>query len=274
MRLAFPEARRPFNLAYSCADWRDLGLILPRLERSTSLKRVIISLDWTLVASCATSPLDAHYYSYDPVPDFSLEGLRLSRRIAAGGILDEPAWRPEVPDRADRMTDMPAMTTYPDTMLEVARYLETARGRATLGAPVSCDDIPVVKTLLAPFIRRMAARGVTIDLLSPPYSLAIYYEWTAGPKPFPGPPFPTAMAIRRCVLEQTAGLPNVYFHAFDADLQLTDNLSLYKDYGHITGYNLYLAVLKHIEARDHVLTLGQWPAYEARLRRDVDMFHL
>jgi hypothetical protein len=280
MRAAFRDARRPFNLAFGCMDARDYGLILPRLLQSSTLKRVIISLDYTLLGTtCLRSqtPLDARYYDlawYDPVPEFSLDALSLSRRVVAGGELDEPGWRPRVPDQVDLVTDSPPMTTSPELMSQVARWLELARGKATSGPRMPCDAIPVLGRVLTPFIRQAAAKGVTVDLLAPPYTLASYSEWTVGVNPLPGPPFPTAMALRRCVLEQTAGLPNVYFHAFDTDLSLTANLSLYEDDSHIRDYDTYEAILKHIANRDHVLTASQWPAFEARLRQEVDTFHL
>lgn len=279
MRAAFRDARRPFNLAYGCSDGEDLALILPRLETSGTLKRVIVSLDATLVSNCGTtrSPLDRRYYAtswYDPAPEFSLEALGLAGRVAAGGDLDAPDWRPDVPDQVGLMTGMPPMTTRPELMLRAARYVRLARGAVTRGAPFACERIPALNEVLLPFIRRMAARGVTIDILSPPYSLAIYAEWTVNRNPFPGPPFATAMALRRCALEGTAGVPNVYFHAFDTDLPLTENLALYRDVGHIRDYGAYVTILKHIAARDHVLTPGQWPTFEARLKQDVDALRL
>jgi hypothetical protein len=270
MRAAFPEARRPVNLAYSCADEHDLGLILPRLELSPSLKRVIVSLDATLISTCGTShsPLDQRYYVaswHDPVPEFSLEAVGLARRVANGGELDQPAWRPDTSAAA-----WPPMTAQPELMAKARRYVALARGRAAAGAPFPCERVTVLR-VLTPFIRREAARGVIVDILSPPYSLALYSDWTASLNPFPGPPFVTAMALRRCVLLATAGVPNVYFHAFDAD-PLTANLSLYRDLGHIRDDSVYQAILNHIAARDHLLTPQQWPAFESRLKRDVDAF--
>jgi hypothetical protein len=275
MRAAFPEARRPVNLAYSCANEHDFGLILPRLERSPSLKRVIISLDATLISTCGTSnsPLDQRYYVaswHDPVPEFSVEALGLARRVAAGGDLDQPAWRMDTPGSVGATVGWPPMTSQPELMAKARRFVALARGRVTAGAPFPCERVTVLR-VLTPFIRREAARGVTIDILSPPYSLALYSDWTASLNPFPGPPFATAMALRRCVLQATAGLPNVYFHAFDAD-PLTANLTLYRNLGHIRDHAVYQAILNHIAARDHLLTPAQWPAFEARLKQEVDAF--
>jgi hypothetical protein len=279
MRRAFPQAARPVNLSYSCADTDDLRRVLPILEQSPDIRRVIVSIDVTLINKCvpprSQSALDPRYYRhdwYDPAPEFSAESVALSRAVLQTHVLDLPGWRPRLPDRVEGMTDGNPLTTSPGAIAEIAGQVAATRGKVTAGPDASCDLMPAIRDVIAPFVRRMAARGVAVDLVAPPYSLAIYATWATVPFRFPASPFASIMALQRCTLEETAGLPNVRFHAFGADSAVVGNLRLYRDVGHLVDYPTYQMLLDRVAAGDNVVTPAEWPAYEATLKREVDAF--
>lgn len=273
LRAAFPGTKRAVNLSYFCATDDDYGLTLPRLAQSKGLKRIIISLDFTIMWRCLTgvSPLDRRFYAThweDPVPDFGLQTIALSRNVLSTGVLDLPEWRPRRPDQVDGTTDAPPLTDSPALIATYHRQVIAARPWLTEGPAVPCSEIPAIQKVIAPNVRRLAARGVAVDLVSPPYSLAYY-----GVVGFRGQEtFAHFMALRRCALAATAGLPGVRFHAFDDDLPLVGALANYKDPGHLRGYAAYAYVLKHIVAGDRVLTPAGFPAFEARAAREVEAF--
>jgi hypothetical protein len=281
MRQAFPLARRPVNLSYSCADTDDMRQVLPLLERSPDIRRVIISIDVTLITKCvpprSQSALDPRYYRhdwYDPAPEFSAESLALSNAEMQTHMLDLPGWRPRLPDRVEGMTNDPPLTTSPAAVAEIAGLVATTRGKVTTGPDASCDVVPAIRDVIAPFVRRMAARGVAVDIVAPPYSLGIYATWTADPARFPASPFASVMALQRCALQETAGPPNVRFHGFGADPAIVGNLGLYRDVGHLDDYATYQVILNRIAAGANVVTPAQWPAYQATLKREVDAFRV
>jgi hypothetical protein len=272
---AFPGAQRPVNLAYGCATADDFRTVLPRLEASPHLKRVIFSLDFTLMWPCIAhvTPLDQRYYTLpwnEPVPEFGAQALDLSARTLTTGVLDLPEWRQQLPGRVDNITDLAPMTRSPAALAEVNENLDWMHGEIASAGHVSCDAIPALRTLVVPFVQRMSRRGVAVDILAPPNSLAYYTNPHSGHPP--GETFAYVMALRRCTLAMTAGLPNVRFHFFDADPSITSQLANYGDIAHICSPSVDLAILRHIAAGDHVLTPAKWPAAEAELRRQLTSF--
>jgi hypothetical protein len=278
MRQAFPDVHEPANLAYACASPNDFGLFLPFFERSRTLKRVIISLDVSLIANCTgqqTPDLDPRYYARswsDPVPDFNAESLELSASVLRTGVLDLGAWRPLPGDRVNWITTAPPVTATPAYMTKLRRYVEAARGRATAGAPLPCSAVPSLQTTIVPFIRRMAARGVKVDLLAPPLSLPVYSEWTVAWTPFKAPPFASVMALQRCALQMTAAFPNVRFDSFDTDESIVGNLSLYRDSEHVGSVDTYRRILRLVASGQARVTAQDWPQHEAALKREIDTY--
>ncbi len=278
MRAAFPGTSHPANLAYACASPADFGLFLPLLERSKALKRIIISLDVSLIANCAGQErpdLDPRYYTLswsDLVPDFNAESLELSAGVLRTGVLDLGAWRALPDDRVSWITTAPPVTTEPAYLAKLHGYVEAARGRATAGAPLPCSAVPSLQTTIVPFIRRMAARGVQVDLLAPPLSLPVYSEWTVAWTPFKAPPFASVMALQRCAVLMTAGLPNVHFNSVDTDPAIVGNLSVYRDTEHVGSVDTYRRTLPLIASGHARVAPQDWRQHEALLKHEIDTY--
>ena len=278
LREAFPDVRHPANLAFACADPEDYRLLLPRLERSRTLKRVLISLDVSLIANCVgkgNTDFDPRYFVqdwWDPVPEFSVQSLELSATVLRTGIVDAADWRALPDDRVPWITTSAPMTADRGYMARVRRFVALARGKATAGQALPCSAIPSLNTTIAPFVREMASRGVQVDLLAPPLSLAVYSEWSVSWTPFKSPAFPSVMALERCALQMTAGLPNVRFDSFDTDPSIVGNPALYRDTEHIGGVDTYRELLRRIASGKAQVQLEEWPQHEATLKREIDTF--
>lgn len=284
LRAAFPEADRPVNLSFSGPNARDIEMELSRLETSNSLKRVIVSLDWTLIKDVKDLPNFGRIWNkrpyvgswHDPVPEYSPEAVRMSGHVLRTGILDLPDWHTVSPDRPEYfMVDDAPVTTDPQALARLAHAADISRAWVTRAPPIACNALPNLGTIIVPLVRRIAAHGVAVDLLSPPYSLAIYSDWSVRrPGTFPGKGgvFANLVSLRRCAVEMTSDIPNVRVHAFDTDASLTGDLSLYKDSAHISDYETYQNILFHIAKGDHVLTVSKLPAFETALRNAVEVF--
>ena len=281
LREAFPDSARPVNLSFSAPRSDEFATVLDVLSRSRTVKRVILSLDYTLIKDTPWSSrlLDQRFYTlpwHDPVPEFDLPAVDLSLRVLATGILDRAEWMPPQPDRID-VHQHASLPERPALQRKVEQALEASRSWVASAPAVPCDAMPELRSVVLPFVKRMAERGVTVDLLAPPLSLALYADWSVNypeTKFFPGRGaiFARFMAIRRCAIEMVAGLPNVRVHVFDADLSITGDLRRYYDASHLKDYEAYREILARIAARERVATPATWPQIEAAIRRAVTEF--
>ncbi len=281
LREAYRDVRKPFNFTYACASAHDFDLLAPIFLRSTTLKRVVLNLDITLVKPCETEDMTVRrYYSIGPFnlePEFNLESVNLSLRSLATGVLDLPRWRPKRGDLMEYHT-RPSILASKVGMDTIRRAAEFSRSWVTSGKRVECDALPTLRAQVLPFVRTLAGRGVAVDIVFPPYSLAFYSEETVikanAIRQFPGQGalFANFMAVRRCTLEMIDGLDQVRAHEFSTDLALTGDLSHYVDVAHLRGYETYRTLLQRIARGEGVITAAEWPATEARIKQAVDQF--
>jgi hypothetical protein len=282
LRDAFPESKQPVNLSFAAIRPAEYRLVLSTLETSTSLRRVILALDWPLAKTFAGQPprKQMRYYQpfvwNDPVPDFDLDAVMISLRTLIGGGLDRTDLRKDV-DRPDFDRRASPVTARKSALAQLSRAVEASRGWVTTGPKIDCTDLPALDDIVMPFVRRMAARGVSVDLLVPPYSLAFYSDWSFN---FPdknvfrekGDVWASSMALRRCTIEAAQGIPNVRLHLLDTDFTITANLAHYLDSVHLFDLDIHRYVLGRIARGDASLSPQQWPDYEARLKAAVDAF--
>lgn len=281
LREAFGDVQKPFNFTFACASATDFGLLAPIFMRSTSLKRVLLNLDITLVRPCeAEDGTVARYYSaglFNMEPEFNLESINLSLRSLWSGALDLPGWRPRIPDQMEYHTRKSIQTSKPG-MDNIRKVVGFNRSWITTGDRVECDAFPSLRDEVVPFVRTMASRGVEVDIVFAPYSLAFYSELSVNKanaiKQFPGrgAVFANFMAIRRCTLEMIDGLAHVRAHEFSADTALTGDLSNYVDVAHMRGYETYNNLIQRIARGDGIVTAADWSATEARIKQAVDEF--
>jgi hypothetical protein len=284
LREAYPEASQPVNLSFVAQRADELEIVLARIEPSYSLKRVILTLDFTLINDITwiARALDKRYYAenwHDPVPEFDLDAIRLSWNVLRTGALDIPGWHLKNPNRPEFMeTDLP-VTAFPERVAKLAAAAEGSRAWVTQAPAIACDDFPSLRTVVLPFTQRMAARGVFVDLLAPPYSLAVYSDWSVNnpdghffSRKGKGSVFANLVSLLRCAVEMTAGIPNVRVHAFNTDLSITRDLSRYYDGSHILDYETYRHIMLRMATGDAVLTTAKWPEFETALKTAVEEF--
>jgi hypothetical protein len=128
--------------------------------------------------------------------------------------------------------------------------------------------------------KRIAARGVAVDVLMPPYSLGLYADWSvrhsqpgvAQVFPTPGSVFSKLVSLRRCAVQAMDGVPNVRVFGFDTDASVTGDLSLYRDTSHLLRPQAYRSLLDRMARGDSVVSWAAWPAYEAQLRQEVQTY--
>jgi hypothetical protein len=281
LRAAFPDVQKPFNLSYLCASAADFERLAPVFECSTTLRRIIFNLDVTFARSCEHwDSTVSRYFGpklFAPEPEFNLEAIELTAYALITGKLDLPDWRPQGPDRT-QWNDRISVLSSPRKMELIRKAVSFARPWVTAGERVECGAFPTLGALVRPFLKTMSRRGVEVDVLLPPYSLAFYYDQSVrranAAKLFPGrgSVFANFMAIRRCTLEMVEGLPHVRVHEFTTDLALTGDLSHYTDVAHLGSYETYAELLRRIAHGEGVVMAAEWPGVEAQIKKAVDEF--
>jgi hypothetical protein len=278
---AFPHIKKPANLAFRAIRINELATVLSRLETSSRLKHLIIAMDWTLLRpDLVDRRREMGYHTaqiwHNPVPEFHTDAVVTSARVLRTGSIDQPRWfrggSGEIWVR-----DAPAVSSRPEVIAKLRYAADVSRGKIAVQQSVSCNSLTALADIVAPFVKRAAARGITVDLYFPPYSLAVHSDWVIN--------FPTGtflkggtsvfeglLALRRCAIEQMGNLPNVAVHAFDTDLAITSDMSNYVDSTHLRHVATYQSILKRIAARSSVLTTENWPTFEVNFRRAVNEF--
>jgi hypothetical protein len=279
LRQAFPDAHQPVNMSFDGVNADDLSTELDAFGRSPTIRRLILNLDWPLIKDRADyghiagkPPYDGAWYN--PVPEYNPESMEMSVRVLRTGLLASPHWldpSEELPDTV--LADRP-LTDFPDQLAHIAHDVAVTRGWLTRGQELPCSAMPKLAHVMAQ-LRAIAARGVAIDIIVPPYSLYMYPNWSDIPPQLGASfhhdqAFAQMMSLRRCALEETAGVANIRIHAFDTDTAITGNLALYRDTSHLFDPGTYRQILMHVAKGDSVLTLQAWPSFEAKLRDEVE----
>jgi hypothetical protein len=282
LRAAFPEAKKPVNLSYAGQSLNGLSIALARITASSTLKRIILTLDWNLITDRVERGGVAvkRFYATswdDPVPEFDVDSILLVARLLIGGRSHLPDRRRRHPDRPDFMKTSLPMTASPQTMARMAAAADASRAWITRMPPLDCDAIPSLRALVLPLAQRMAARGVAVDLFMPPYSLALYADWSVNiPNgmifPRSDATFANLLSLRRCAVELASRTPNLRVHAFDTDVSITRDLSHYYDVGHLNDPEVHRKILARMAKGEAVLTPAGWPAYQAALEKAVQEF--
>ena len=283
LRKAFPEARKPVNLSINAIRSDDFRAALMRLEASKSLKKLILVMDFTQVlpefgqgTTRTGRYLDPAPW-HKPVPDFEMMAIGGAFNVLKSGVLTGPGMlrrNDEVPDYWRSVKPLPQQERIMQTL---RKAIADTRASIVTGEPAPCSAFPAIAQFIRPSLQRLTRRGVEIELLAPPYSLATFAHWATDARTtrhFAGKaaPWSFLMGQRRCMLEAVADLNGVRMHAFDTQFALTGNLANYYDPSHIYTQGAYEDILLRIARGDNILTLTRWPTYYEALRKGVQTF--
>jgi hypothetical protein len=281
LRAAFPHVKKPANLAFRAIRINELATVLDRIETSNTLKHLIIAMDWTLLRPDLKDRRREMGYHvaqvwHNPVPEFHTDAVVTAARALRTGSIDQPRWFRGGSELV-WVRDAPAVSSRPEAIEKIRYAADVSRGKITSRQTVTCQSLSALTDIVTPFVKRMAARGVVIDLFFPPYSLAVYSDWAVN---FPTGTFLKAdvsvfdglLALRRCTVELVRDAPKVGIHAFDTDLAITSDMANYVDSTHLKHVKTYQVVLQRIAARSSLLTKENWPTFEAKFKKAVEEF--
>jgi hypothetical protein len=282
LRAAFPESRRAFNLSFVGITPEEERIILRLLLNSKALKRLVLSVDVTL-AQQASKP-----YGYFPMyhyqhpwhvlaPEFSFETLLLSFRVATTGVLDSPQWwRGELPNRFVYAQPLPSRE---GEMQKLQKAVDAMRAAPKSHKEVACESVYWLERMVMPLVRDFWSRDVNVDLVFPPYFLAVYADWEfnfpAGAVLERGSVYANLQALKRCVVEAAETLsPRVRVHAFDTDLDISARPENYFDTSHIIRTDVYRRIISGVANQSRQLSQSNFAEFDVALRQAVLDFNV
>ena len=265
-----------FNVSYSAVRAGDRALVSERLLASTSLRRVLIAVDWiyALQGPLNSEPsFPAYLYDRSPFNDARMIGLN-TVDLASDAVAHHPlglsSWSWPVYEASRKRLYSRFQT--PEQMLRLRDAIERYRAEVTTPSTLTCADLDAVNRQLLPFVRALSAKGVEIDLFFPPYSYAAYYDWLATPlrRAIVGADFlEDQLLLRRCLVDAVAAVQGARVFAFDNEAWLTGNLQNYSDTTHLLNEHAFRYMLQQIAAGSHQLTRENAPGEIALLRQRV-----
>ena len=280
LQRAFPEAHRPYNLSFVGITENDLAVLLDRISTSTSLKRVLITIDFSLVRNMGANNgarTAKHYRTplwHDPIPEFDLDAAEGMLGVVATGTLNFPGWTRDQATPPYFMVRVEPLKLRPEKIAKHEKDAVAGRSWVVSQPPLSCERIPALSRSIIPRIRQLAARGIKVDLIIPPYSLAVYTDWTMNFRPGQffdghGAVWASLIGLRKCLVEEVDNISGVSVHAFDTDLSITADLTRYLDSSHLYDPDAYQDLMTRVSKRSDVLTVSNWDAYARALEQAV-----
>jgi hypothetical protein len=193
----------------------------------------VIWIDWTYIWEPEETIPGWPEYLFDANP---ANDLRMINHEAIGASIDVLSGRPPI-SGAERYVDSLAgawrreFQAYqaPEAMRSTMSRYRASVDAMRPGAQRSCDAYETLTRQLAPALRTMIARGKTVDLVLPPYSVVFYGDTL----PSRGYDFFSLLAFRRCLALAAADMPRVSIWALDSDTAMITDLGNYRDAAHL-----------------------------------------
>ncbi|NOT38932.1 MAG: hypothetical protein HOP13_00400 [Alphaproteobacteria bacterium] len=266
--------RKAFVVGYLAPRPRDLVTVFRRIGQAKSVRRIIVAFDISYLHPPEVARREFPFALYDDdvandLRAFGIQALRLSVRMLTGQEYHLNDW--DIARDNASFEDLYRRSLSPETVRSIRRKIEEYKPYVLNPSPHSCENLPAVNAL-NDFARTMAARGVRVDILIPPFSYYVYYDWL-NPKRAPyrltNAPLTTLIASRRCLLAALDGAPGTRVFAYDLRPEIVEDMANYRDSAHIHGTELGKHMLEMINRGEGLLTLATFDDYASQLSARV-----
>ncbi len=266
--------RKAFVVGYLAPRPRDLAAVFRQIGRAKSVRRIIVAFDISYLHPPEVARREFPFALYDDdvtndLRAYGIQAFRLSVRMLTGQEYHLDDWDIARDDAS--FEDIYRRSMSPETVQSIRRTIETYKPNVLNPSPHGCEDLPAVNAL-SDFARTMAARGVRVDILIPPFSYYVYYDWL-NPKRTPyrltSAPLTTLIASRRCLLAALDGAPDTRVFAYDLRSEIVEDMGSYRDSAHIHGTEIGRRMLEMINRGEGLLTLAAFDDYASQLSARV-----
>lgn len=279
MRDAFPDFRSPINLSYIAPRPLDQADALADVSGAIGLKKVILFMDYTLMekqkilSASGTDIASLKSTNWHRAADYSIQRAAASFHRLAFGTYDLPSWAKL--NQPEFMKGAAPVTMSASTMARFSRTASRNLTKAFEKSGLTCEQIPYIKTILIPFLMKMKARNVAVDLAFPPLPYVLYYDWMENVQSdqilLPGPVFDQFAVFKRCVVTALDRVNAPWDRVLTLDTQddISGNMQRYMDSAHLLDPAAYKAVLVAIASGNEIITPTNIEEHISTLREKV-----
>lgn len=240
LRLAYPDARKPWNVSLHGGLGVDRMAIMDAFARDSAAKRYLITVDVFLAARNQEARPGFPFFAYDRA---FWNDLRIVTPQALADSLTVLRFGSPEPDpaatlREERELNVSTAKLWrtPENRLRLVQAVSQGREAITGGDRTACSDFPAVTEFMRS-VGRLRATGARVDLLIPTYSSALWFGWARDAerrREFGTHLLSDQLAMRRCVVLAASSM-GVSVHAQDATSPALNDLRNFRDPGHIHG---------------------------------------
>jgi hypothetical protein len=271
---ALTGTRRAFAITYSGPKPRDLAVVMQKVSSARNLRRVLLSFDNSYVfpPDQARANFPFELYDTNPLNDLraaSFDELELALRLVLGQEYFLKKW-----DYARTIEDWSKhyqQNLQPAIAAERRRIISARRQAVAAPARLDCSSYPALSIIHA-FAVSLAKRGARLDVVVPPYSYFLYYDYFDPNKRqivLNNPPLGAFLVMRKCLLQTLAADENARVYAFDLNAEIVEDMANYRDEAHLFGAKWGAFMLKAVDQDRNRLTLSTFDAYADALRDRV-----
>lgn len=277
---AYPGYKSPWNVSYHGSAGTDRARTIDQFVQYSSAKRYLITLDY-FYAKPSSEVRDSYPdFQYDETP---LNDLRMVNSVAIkaafralrSGSPFPDAVRTENQENGFREGEKRRYQTS-EKMRRLAGWIDQYRPTIATPSSLRCSQMPLLQELLTQ-TRALTKKGARVDILIPPYSLGLYYEWAGDPLLHRGGGDTLLMdqiAMRRCAVLGLAHTPGAHVYSMDLDFALASDLGNFRDPAHIesqTGLRRFVSMANYPELE---LTPENIDSYARQVRKAVQNYKL
>jgi len=281
IRKSLRGARRPLNVSYSGSRPLDRFLVVNTFLQRSHAPRLLIWFDWSYALPPTTIKKGFPAYLYDAT---YLNDLRMVNAASIHLAFDILTHKPVFDELVDLEHQAEARRPVAyrrfqnvRKMQELDRLIALHRADILQEGRHSCNEFATLQSQAIPQFRALSRRGVQVDVVLPPYSLAMYYSWT-----FDGAAearggvalLNDQLLMRRCLVEATDDLPGVRVIALDKRFDITSDLANYSDPAHLYGEELHTRLLSGVDGEKLRVRKNDVDSYLERLRQAVASYHV
>lgn len=274
---ALPGIHDAFNLSYNGGRPGDRDIAVREIQKYSHAKLVIISFDWfyegdTRAALTIHPTFPSYLYSDNPVNEIRLLGST-TFPLVVQVFRKRPLWLPNwsLGDELSSRSELYGPFHSRETMSRLEREISSHKRDIDTPTSRNCGNFAALTTQLVPRVQALSKKHIAVDILVPPYSLAMYYDWLEDPVrlSMTGTAFlEDQLLLNRCMVYSLSGLPGVEIFSFNND-PFTADLGNYYDPEHVYRRALFDYMLRSIAAGTHRLSRNNVDSQIDEYRRHV-----
>ena len=280
-----PGSSKAVNLSIVGGNIFDLQYIMEKVADAPNTKKVLVQLEFPFSAHVTNNSsknfeniseaLKGEHFK-DALKIVDEASVKRAMKIVAGR---KTAYKEFAADSPLRFLDW-AVAHYRTSfyMNQLPTSIDNNRKYVSRKLEKSCERYPAI-SYLSQFAQKLEKRGATLDIVFPPYSRIMWFEWVNKDSDFyvtknkkinvqniEEIPLDNLLRMRQCTVFALRKYTNTRLFAFDKDDKFVANYANYADPGHLINPEIYRTILQAIASDENRVTEETFPDYEKEMR--------